>query len=171
MRSASGRWRATHSPGAIFVAPAADAGVVVSEPVVARILEAAALPRARGRLGGECRRRRACREAVGYPVVVKAVRRRSRTAPRGPGRARLEAPDDVARADAALPPRAAALGAPLDGVWFSTWSTAGASSSSPPLRDTSSASSSLWHRRRHDRSRRRRRGWRAAPVDVAGRAT
>jgi acetyltransferase len=102
-------------PWADFVQPGNS---VISENVVAAILEKAGLPVAKGRLATSSAEAGRAAEAVGFPVVIKAISPKiTHRAAVGLVRLGLETADAVAVADRAFRARAAELGARLDGTW------------------------------------------------------
>jgi acyl-CoA synthetase (NDP forming) len=91
---------------------------VVSEHVVARILDAAGLPVARGGIATSADEAVTAARDVGFPVAMKAISAAiTHRAAAGLVTLGVDSPEAVANADAALRARAAALGAPLDGIW------------------------------------------------------
>jgi acyl-CoA synthetase (NDP forming) len=101
-----------------FVTPAADGGAVVSEHVVARILEAAGLPVARGRIAASAEDAVGIAQEVGFPVALKAISPAiTHRAAAGLVALGVDTPDAVVATDARLRARAAEMNAPLDGVW------------------------------------------------------
>ncbi len=92
--------------------------VVVAEHVVAGLLEAAGLPVARGRLATNATEAVAAAETVGWPVAMKGITPAiTHRAAAGLVALDVDSAEAVARTDRMLRERAAALGAPLDGVW------------------------------------------------------
>ena len=91
---------------------------VVSEHLAARILEAAGLPVAQGRLARTTEEAVRAASEVGYPVVLKGISP-AITHRAAAGLVRLALEDDagVAKADRAFRARAAALGVTLDGTF------------------------------------------------------
>lgn len=91
---------------------------VVPEHVVARILEAAGLPVARGRLAATADEAIRVAGEVGYPVAIKGISPSvTHRAAAGLLALNVETPDAVAKAERVLRERAAAQGVALDGVW------------------------------------------------------
>lgn len=91
---------------------------VVSENVVAGILEAAGLTVAPGRLAATTDEAVRAAKEVGFPVALKAISAAiTHRAAAGLVALNLDTADAVARNDRALRERAAALGAALDGLW------------------------------------------------------
>ena len=91
---------------------------IVSEDVAARILEAAGLPVAKGRLARNTAEAVRVTEEVGYPVAMKAISPAiTHRAAAGLVRLNVENADAVALADRALRDRAAGRGVTLDGIW------------------------------------------------------
>ena len=107
-------------PWSDFVTPAMAAGSVISEDVVARILEAARLPVARGRIATTAERTpSASHTTSGLPVAIKAISPAiTHRAAAGLVALDVDTPEAVAKTDAAFRARAAALEAPLDGLWI-----------------------------------------------------
>ncbi|HEY5862575.1 MAG TPA: acetate--CoA ligase family protein [Casimicrobiaceae bacterium] len=102
-----------------FVTPAMGASGVVSEDVVARILEAANLPVARGRIAASREDAVPIAGEVGFPVAIKTISPAiTHRAAAGLVALNVDSPDAVAATDARFRARAAALGAPLDGLWI-----------------------------------------------------
>jgi len=101
-----------------FVTPAMAGGAVVSEDVVARILEAGELPVAQGRLAATTDEAMRVAKDVGFPVAIKAISPAvTHRAAAGLVALNVDSPEAVARTDAAFRTRTAALGVPLDGLW------------------------------------------------------
>ena len=91
---------------------------VVSENVVARILEAAGLAVARGRLAATTEEAVRAATEIGFPVALKGISPAvTHRAAMGLVALNMDTSDAVARNDRALRERAAVLGAALDGVW------------------------------------------------------
>ena len=91
---------------------------VVSENVVARILDAAGLAVARGRIATTTEEAVRAAEEVGYPVAIKAISPAiTHRAAAGLVALNVDTPDAVARTDRALRSRAGKRGVVLDGVW------------------------------------------------------
>ncbi|MGH8641771.1 MAG: acetate--CoA ligase family protein [Burkholderiales bacterium] len=91
---------------------------VVPENGVSRILEAAGLPVARGRIAATTDEAVRAAEKVGFPVALKAISSAvTHRAAAGLVTLNVDTTDAVARCDRALRERAAALGAALDGIW------------------------------------------------------
>ena len=91
---------------------------VVSEHVVARILEAAQLPVAKGRLATTTDEAVRAAEEVGFPVAVKGISSAvTHRAAAGFLALNVESADALARTDRAFREQAAARGITLDGVW------------------------------------------------------
>jgi acetyltransferase len=108
-----------------LVAPAGDRQVV-SEDVTARILDAAALPVAPGRLAITTEDAVEAARQVGFPVALKGISAAvTHRAAAGLVALAVESPDAVARTDRALRARAAALGVTLDGTWVQQMVPAG----------------------------------------------
>jgi acetyltransferase len=104
-------------PWSDFV-PAAAARRVVPEHVAARILEAAGLPVAAGRLAPTTDDAVRAAGEVGFPVAVKGISATiTHRAAAGLVALDVDSPEAVARVDRALRARAAALGATLEGTW------------------------------------------------------
>jgi acetyltransferase len=100
-----------------LVAPAGDRRVV-SEDVAARILEAAGLPVAPGRLATTTDEAVRAAHEVGFPVAIKGISAAiTHRAAAGLVALGVDSPDAVARVDRALRARSAALGVTLDGTW------------------------------------------------------
>jgi len=98
--------------------PAGDGPRVVSEDVVAAILAAAELPVARGELARDEAHTVRAAEALGYPVVIKAISPTiTHRAAAGLVALHLDSPEAVARTARRFQARAAELGARLDGLW------------------------------------------------------
>ncbi len=97
---------------------AADAGAVVSEPIVARVLEAVGLPVARGRMASNAEDAVRAAQELGYPVAIKAISPAiTHRAAVGLVALNVGNADTVAATEHAFRARAAALGVALDGVW------------------------------------------------------
>jgi acetyltransferase len=91
---------------------------VISENVAARILEAAGLPIATGRLARTTEDAIRAAEEVGYPVALKAISAEiTHRAAAGLVRLNVEDADQVARTDRALRDSVAKLDVVLDGIW------------------------------------------------------
>jgi acetyltransferase len=91
---------------------------VVSEDVVARILEAAGLAVARGRLAATTEEAIRAAKEVGFPVALKAISAAvTHRAAVGLVALGLDTEDAIARRERALRERAAELGIVLDGIW------------------------------------------------------
>jgi acetate---CoA ligase (ADP-forming) len=91
---------------------------VVSENIVAAILEKAGLPVAKGHLATTASEAGHAAEAIGFPVVIKAISPKiTHRAAAGLVRLGLESADAVASADRAFRARATELGVTLDGTW------------------------------------------------------
>jgi acetyltransferase len=102
-----------------FVAPATGNGTVVSEHVVARILEAAMLPVARGRIAASTDDAIRAAQEVGFPVAIKAISPSiTHRAAAGLVALNVTTADAVADVDRSFRARAAELGAPLEGIWI-----------------------------------------------------
>src|SRR5262249_5723299 len=98
--------------------PPADATQVITEDVVARILERANLPVARGRLARTADEAVRIADEVGYKVAMKAISPSiTHRAAAGLVALNLDNAEGVARTFDAFQSRAAGLGAKLDGVW------------------------------------------------------
>jgi acetate---CoA ligase (ADP-forming) len=98
-----------------FIAPGTD---VVSEDLVSRILEAAGLPVARGRIARTEAEAVGAAAEVGFPVAIKAISPTiTHRAAVGLVALNIDTPEGVVRTDQAFRARAAALGATLDGLW------------------------------------------------------
>ena len=101
-----------------FIPPTTGSGVVVSEHVAARILEAAGLPVARGRIAATTDESVRAAQEVGFPVAIKAISSAiTHRAAMGLVALNVGTTDAVASTDRSLRARAAELGAPLDGIW------------------------------------------------------
>jgi acetyltransferase len=104
-------------PWSDFV-PASTGRRVVPEHVAARILEAAGLPVAAGRLAPTTDDAVRAAHEVGFPVAVKGISAAiTHRAAAGLVALDVDSPEAVARVDRALRARAAALGATLEGTW------------------------------------------------------
>jgi acetyltransferase len=91
---------------------------VISENVVSRILEAAGLPVAKGRLARTTEAAIQAAQEVGYPVVLKGISPAiTHRAAAGLVALNIDTADAVAKTDRAFRVRAAELGVTLDGVW------------------------------------------------------
>ncbi|MCC6535773.1 MAG: acetate--CoA ligase family protein [Burkholderiales bacterium] len=91
---------------------------VISEHAVARILEAAGLPVAPGRLAASTGEAVGAAEALGFPVAIKAISAAvTHRAEAGLVALNLGDAQAVAAADRALRSRAAELGVTLEGIW------------------------------------------------------
>lgn len=91
---------------------------IVSEHVVARMLEAAGLPVAKGRLAATAGEAVAAAEEVGFPVAVKGISAAvTHRAAAGLVALNVDSGEAVVKVEHAFRARAAALGAALDGVW------------------------------------------------------
>jgi acyl-CoA synthetase (NDP forming) len=91
---------------------------VLSEDVAARIMEAAGLPVARGRLATSAAEAVRVAEDVGYPVAIKAISAAvTHRAAAGLVALNLDNAAAVEKTETAFRARAAELGATLDGVW------------------------------------------------------
>jgi acyl-CoA synthetase (NDP forming) len=100
-----------------FVGEAA-AGTVVSEDVVARILEAAELPVARGRIAASAGDAVRAAQEVGFPVAIKGISPAiTHRAAVGLVALGLDSAEAVARTSQVFGQRAAALGVTLEGTW------------------------------------------------------
>ena len=100
-----------------FAGDAGD-GQVVSENVVARILEAAGLPVAIGRIAASTEEAVRAAERLGFPVAIKAISPAiTHRAAAGLVALNVDTPEAVARIDHAFRARAAELGVTLDGTW------------------------------------------------------
>ncbi len=98
---------------------AAAATTVVGEDAVARILERAGLPVARGRLATSAKDAVRAAHDVGFPVAVKAISPTiTHRAAAGLVALNVETPDAVFKAAGTLRARVARLGAALDGLWI-----------------------------------------------------
>jgi acetate---CoA ligase (ADP-forming) len=106
-------------PWSDFVAGAKPGQVhVVSENVVARILEAAGLPVAYGRIAATSGEAIHAAEEVGFPVAIKAISPAiTHRAAAGLVALNVDTADAVARAERSFRERAAGLGIALEGVW------------------------------------------------------
>ena len=92
---------------------------VVSEHVVARVLEAAGLPVARGRIALSAQEAVRIANEVGYPVAMKALSPSvTHRAQAGLLALDIDSAEGVAAAEARLSARAAALGVTLEGIWI-----------------------------------------------------
>ena len=101
-----------------FIPPTTGSGAVVSEHVVARILEAAGLPVARGRIAATTDESVRAAQEVGFPVAIKAISKAiTHRAAMGLVALNVGTLDAVASTDRSFRARAAELGAPLDGIW------------------------------------------------------
>ncbi len=101
------------------VTPAMAVTGVVTEDVVARILEEAGLPVARGRIATTTDEAMRVAQDVGFPVAIKAISPTiTHRGAAGLVALNVDTPEAVARTDAAFRARAAALGARLDGLWI-----------------------------------------------------
>ena len=110
--------RRTAFPWSDFIPPTTGSGVVVSEHVVARILEAAGLPVARGRIAATTDESVRAAQEVGFPVAIKAISKAiTHRAAMGLVALNVGTTDAVASTDRSFRARAAELGAPLDGIW------------------------------------------------------
>lgn len=99
--------------------PGAEGPHVVGENAVAAILEAAALPVARGELAGDEAHAVRAAEAIGYPVAIKAISAAiTHRAAAGLVALHVDSADGVARVARRFHVRAAELGASLDGLWI-----------------------------------------------------
>jgi acyl-CoA synthetase (NDP forming) len=118
------RHRIRHHPDRVmpfrwgdFVDVAAEKQVI-PENLAARILEAAGLPVAAGRLARTTEEAVRAASAVGYPVVIKGIAPAiTHRAAAGLVRLGLEDAAGVEQADRALRARAVELGVTLDGTW------------------------------------------------------
>ncbi len=105
-------------PWSDLAAPTADRQVL-PEPVAARVLEAAGLPVARGRLATAVDEAVRAAHEVGFPVAVKGISAAiTHRAAAGLVALDVDSPEAVARIDRALRARAASLGVTLDGTWI-----------------------------------------------------
>lgn len=105
-------------PWSDFVPNASIKGVVVSEHVVARILDAARLPVAQGRLAATADEAVRAAQQVGFPVAIKAISPSiTHRAAAGLVALNVATPDAVAATDRAFRARAKELGASLEGIW------------------------------------------------------
>ncbi len=103
-------------PWAEFVRPGDS---VISENVVAAILEKVGLPVARGRLAKTAGDVARAAEEAGFPVVIKAISPKiTHRAAAGLVKLGLDSTEAVVSADRAFRARAAELGATLDGTWI-----------------------------------------------------
>jgi acyl-CoA synthetase (NDP forming) len=101
-----------------FVPTATGNGIVVPEHVVARILEAAKLPVAAGRIVATADEAVRAAHDVGFPVAMKAISPTiTHRAAAGLVALNVATPDAVAATDGALRARAKELGASLEGIW------------------------------------------------------
>ena len=109
---------------------------VVSENVVARILEAAGLPVARGRIARTAAEAVQAAAEVSFPVAIKAISSLiTHRAAVGLLALDIDSPDAVARTDRAFRARAAELGAGLEGLWVQHMAGAGRELLVTALRD------------------------------------
>lgn len=116
-----------------FVAPSSQ---VVSENVVAAILEAAGLPVARGRIATSEEAVVSAAREVGFPVAIKAISPSiTHRAASGLVALNIDTPEAVARTDRAFRARVAELGATLDGLWVQHMAGAGRELLVTALRD------------------------------------
>lgn len=93
-------------------------GRVVPENVVARILEAAGLPVARGRFATTTEEAARAADEIGYPVAIKGISPAiTHRAAAGLIALNVDTADSAAKADRAIRTRAAARGVTLDGTW------------------------------------------------------
>ena len=98
--------------------PAGTVSAVVSEDVVAGLLEAAGLPVARGRIARNAEQAASLAAEVGYPVAMKGISPAiTHRAAAGLVALNIEHADAVLSTDALLRQRALARGVTLDGVW------------------------------------------------------
>ena len=105
-------------PWGDFVPTTVDSDVVVSEHVVARILEAAMLPVARGRIAATTDDAVRAAQDVGFPVAIKAISPSiTHRAAAGLVALNVATPDAVATTDRAFRARTKELGATLSGIW------------------------------------------------------
>ena len=99
--------------------PAASAPRVVSEDVASAILEASGLPVAPGGLAAGPADSVEIARRIGFPVAIKAISAQvTHRAAAGLVALHVDTPEAVARIDAVMRARAAALGATLDGLWI-----------------------------------------------------
>jgi acetyltransferase len=122
--AADTRHRIRHRPDLLRVVPwselagAATAPRVLPEHVAARVLEAAGLPVAPGRLATTTDEAVQAAREVGLPVAIKGISRAiTHRAAAGLVALAVDSPEAVARVDRALRARAAALGVTLEGTW------------------------------------------------------
>ncbi len=109
---------------------------VVSENVVAAILEAAGLPVARGRIATSEAAAVSAALEVGFPVAIKAISPSiTHRAASGLVALNIDTQQVVARTDRAFRARAAELGATLDGLWVQHMAGAGRELLVTALRD------------------------------------
>lgn len=112
-------------PWSELVRPAAGSRVV-SEHVVAGILEAAGLPVAPGQLARTTDEAVRAAHAIGYPVAIKGISAAiTHRAAAGLVALGIDSPDAVARIDRAFRARAADLGVTLDGTWVQRMASGG----------------------------------------------
>lgn len=115
------RHRIRHRPEAVASFPWHDhihAGPVISEHIVAAILEKAGLPVAPGRLAASVEDAARIAAEIGFPVAIKGISPEiTHRAAAGLLRLHLDGAEDVRRAAAAFYVTAGRLGHPLDGVW------------------------------------------------------
>jgi len=105
-------------PWSDFIPTDSASNVVVSEHVVARILEAARLPVAQGRIAATTDDAVREAKAVGFPVAVKAISPSiTHRAAAGMVALNVATAEAVATTDRAFRARATELGAPLSGIW------------------------------------------------------
>ena len=98
--------------------PAGTDSAVVSEDVVAGLLEAAGLPVARGRIARNAEQAAGLAAEVGYPVAMKGISPAiTHRAAAGLVALNIEHADAVRSTDTLLRQRALARGVTLDGVW------------------------------------------------------
>ena len=104
-------------PWGDFVDPASK-GEVVSEHVVARILEAAGLPVAEGRLASTTAEAVTAAEEVGFPVAIKGISPAiTHRAAAGLVALNVDTSEAVEKTDRAFLARAAERGVTLEGTW------------------------------------------------------